>query len=85
MFILLRQMHGLTGSNDDWLTFWWACLHGQCLSSPLIVLNLSCPLIGKENVVQVITKNGSNFVLGGKLMEEKKPHIYWTPCVAHCN
>ncbi|XP_027905788.1 uncharacterized protein LOC114165342 [Vigna unguiculata] len=40
--------------------------------------------IGEENVVQVITDNGSNYVLAGKLLEEKRPHLYWTPCAAHC-
>ena len=40
--------------------------------------------IGEENVVQVITDNGSNYVLAGKLLEEKRSHLYWNPCVAHC-
>ena len=33
---------------------------------------------------QVITKNGSNYVLAGKLLEAKRPNIYWTPCTTHC-
>ncbi|KAL5147672.1 Trafficking protein particle complex subunit 3 [Glycine soja] len=40
--------------------------------------------VGEENVVQVVTDNGSNYVLAGKLLEEKRKHIYWTPCAAHC-
>ena len=40
--------------------------------------------IGEEKIVQVITDNGSNYVLAGKLLEEKRPKIYWTPCAAHC-
>jgi len=28
--------------------------------------------------------NGSNYVLAGKFLEEKRPKIYWTPCVALC-
>jgi len=40
--------------------------------------------IGEENVVQVITDNGSNYVLAGKLLQEKRSHLYWTPCAAHC-
>ncbi|KAG5091249.1 hypothetical protein JHK82_050027 [Glycine max] len=39
--------------------------------------------VGEENVVQVVTDNGSNYVLAGKLLEEKRKHIYWTPCAAH--
>ncbi|KAH1228309.1 hypothetical protein GmHk_10G028319 [Glycine max] len=40
--------------------------------------------VGEKNVVQVVTDNGSNHVLAGKLLEEKRKHIYWTPCAAHC-
>jgi len=38
----------------------------------------------RQNVVRVITNNGSNYMLVGKLLEEKRPHLYWTPCVSHC-
>ena len=37
-----------------------------------------------SNVVQIITDNASNYVLAGKLSEEKHKTILWTPCVAHC-
>ena len=40
--------------------------------------------IREEKVVQVIIGNGSNYVLAGKMLEDKRPHLYWTPCVAHC-
>ncbi|XP_057719937.1 uncharacterized protein LOC130934380 [Arachis stenosperma] len=40
--------------------------------------------IGKHNVVQVVTDNGSNYVLAGKLLMEKRPNLFWTPCAAHC-
>ncbi|RVX15930.1 hypothetical protein CK203_005819 [Vitis vinifera] len=40
--------------------------------------------IGEKNVVQVITDNGSNYVLAGKFIEAKRSHLYWTPCAAHC-
>ncbi|GKV34247.1 hypothetical protein SLEP1_g42637 [Rubroshorea leprosula] len=40
--------------------------------------------IGEEHVVQLITDNGSNYVVAGKLLEEKRKHIFWTPCAAHC-
>ena len=40
--------------------------------------------IREENIIQVVTDNGSNYVLAGKLLEEKRPKIYWTPCAAHC-
>ncbi|KAJ0588995.1 putative ribonuclease H-like superfamily [Helianthus annuus] len=40
--------------------------------------------IGEANVVQVITDNGSNFKLDGKLLMEKRKHLFRTPCGAHC-
>ncbi|XP_073222786.1 uncharacterized protein [Cicer arietinum] len=40
--------------------------------------------IGEQNIVQVVTDNGSNYVLVGKLLTTKKPHLFWTPCAAHC-
>ncbi|GKU89252.1 hypothetical protein SLEP1_g3416 [Rubroshorea leprosula] len=40
--------------------------------------------IGEKHVVQLVTDNGSNYVLAGKLLEEKRKHIFWTPCAAHC-
>ncbi|XP_060215620.1 uncharacterized protein LOC132642440 [Lycium barbarum] len=40
--------------------------------------------VGEQNVVQVISDNGSNFVLAGQLLQRKRRHIYWTLCAAHC-
>ncbi|RVW13977.1 hypothetical protein CK203_117186 [Vitis vinifera] len=40
--------------------------------------------VGEENVIQVITDNHSSYVMAGRLLELKRPHLYWTPCVAHC-
>nr|XP_016485160.1 PREDICTED: uncharacterized protein LOC107805610 [Nicotiana tabacum] len=40
--------------------------------------------IGAENVVQVVIDNASANVKAGDLMSVGYPHIYWTPCAAHC-
>ncbi|XP_073022703.1 uncharacterized protein [Primulina eburnea] len=40
--------------------------------------------VGEQNVVQVITDNGNNYVLAGKLLQEKRPNLFWTPCAAYC-
>ncbi|XP_042402842.1 uncharacterized protein LOC121992487 [Zingiber officinale] len=40
--------------------------------------------VGEVNVVQVVTDSASNNVLVEKLLEAKRPHLYWTPCAAHC-
>ncbi|CAD6265827.1 unnamed protein product [Miscanthus lutarioriparius] len=39
--------------------------------------------IGPDNVVQVVTDNASNNIGAKRLLEEKRPHIFWTSCVAH--
>ncbi|GLJ48279.1 hypothetical protein SUGI_1019210 [Cryptomeria japonica] len=40
--------------------------------------------VGVENVVQVVTDSAANCVGAGKLIVEKYPQIYWSPCAAHC-
>ena len=40
--------------------------------------------VGVANVVQVITDNAANYVLAGKMLEEKHKTIFWTPCASHC-
>ncbi|XP_038975014.1 uncharacterized protein LOC113461998, partial [Phoenix dactylifera] len=40
--------------------------------------------IGEENIVQVITDNGPQYKLAGQVLMERRPQIFWTPCVAHC-
>nr|VDD32659.1 unnamed protein product [Brassica oleracea] len=40
--------------------------------------------VGEKNVIQVVTDNASNYVKAGKLLEAKCPHLFWTPCAAHC-
>lgn len=40
--------------------------------------------VGEENVIQVVTDNGPNYIMAGKLLMAKRPHLYWIPCVTHC-
>lgn len=40
--------------------------------------------IGKDHVVQVITDNGANYKAAGKILMERMPTLFWTPCAAHC-
>ncbi|CAI8608881.1 unnamed protein product [Vicia faba] len=40
--------------------------------------------MGEKNIVQLITNNGSNYVAADKELCLKRPHVFWTPCVAHC-
>ncbi|XP_049385881.1 uncharacterized protein LOC125849992 [Solanum stenotomum] len=40
--------------------------------------------IGPGNIVQIVTNNRSENVKEGSMMMGVYPHIYWTPCAAHC-
>jgi hypothetical protein len=40
--------------------------------------------IGKDRVVQIITDNGANYKAAGKLLMERIPTLFWSPCCAHC-
>ncbi|XP_051118113.1 uncharacterized protein LOC127242576 [Andrographis paniculata] len=40
--------------------------------------------IGKEYVVQIVTDNGANYKAAGRLLEQRIPGLFWTPCAAHC-
>ena len=40
--------------------------------------------IEKENVVQVITDNASNYVNAEMRLMEKKRRLWWISCAAHC-
>eukprot|EP00253_Pinus_taeda_P033933 PITA_33933 len=41
-------------------------------------------LLNFLNVVQVITDNAANYVSAGKMLMERHPTLFWTPCAAHC-
>jgi hypothetical protein len=34
--------------------------------------------------VQVVTDNGTNFKAARRLLMERIPYLFWTPCAAHC-
>jgi hypothetical protein len=40
--------------------------------------------VGKEYVVQIVTDNGSNYKAAGRILMERIPTLFWTPCAAHC-
>ncbi|RYR50051.1 uncharacterized protein [Arachis hypogaea] len=40
--------------------------------------------VGSSNIVHVVTNNAANYVSAGKLIHEKYPKIFWSPCAAHC-
>ena len=40
--------------------------------------------VGAQNVVQIIADNASNYVVAGRMLEEKHPTIWWNACAAHC-
>ena len=40
--------------------------------------------VRQENVVQVAIDNASENKKVGNMLKGMSPHIFWTPCVAHC-
>ncbi|KAL5706427.1 hypothetical protein ACHQM5_024595 [Ranunculus cassubicifolius] len=40
--------------------------------------------MGEENVVQVITENTASYRAAGKMLEEKRRSLFWTPCAVYC-
>ena len=41
-------------------------------------------IVGAQNVIHLVTDNGSNFKAVGRLLNEKYGNICWSPCIAHC-
>ncbi|KAH6779478.1 hypothetical protein C2S52_010715 [Perilla frutescens var. hirtella] len=47
------------------------------------IFDVAIKEIGKENVVQIITDNASNYKAAGTIIEARYPQIFWTSCVVH--
>jgi hypothetical protein len=41
--------------------------------------------IGKEHVVQIVKDNAVNYKAAGRELMKRIPHLFWTPCAAHCS
>ncbi|XP_039022455.1 uncharacterized protein LOC120154889 [Hibiscus syriacus] len=41
-------------------------------------------IVGPKNVVHMVTDNAANYKAAGKLLCEKYPSVFWSPCVVHC-
>jgi hypothetical protein len=39
--------------------------------------------VGKKNIIQIVTDNGSNYMASCKQLVAEYPHITWQPCAAH--
>ena len=39
---------------------------------------------GSTTCFQVIMDNAANYVAAGKMLMERYPSIFWTPCATHC-
>ena len=59
---------------------------GLTVTSEFIWSNIKVVIeeVGPQNVVQVVTDNGSNCALMDRLLEDAYPTIVWTPCASHC-
>ncbi|WOL05339.1 hypothetical protein Cni_G14067 [Canna indica] len=58
----------------------------QCHDAQMLadLLETKIDEIGPSNVVQLITDNGANYKAAGRLLEQRLPTLFWTPCAAHC-
>ena len=50
----------------------------------LQLMNQVVEEIGEDYIVQIVTDNGSNYKKAGEELMKIRPHIFWTPCAAHC-
>ncbi|XP_059294592.1 uncharacterized protein LOC132047584 [Lycium ferocissimum] len=71
------KQYGCSIMSDSWSDGKSRCFINFLINSP-------ANEVGEANVVQIIADNGSNYVNFGKRIMETRPHIYWTPCAAHC-
>ncbi|XP_054801457.1 uncharacterized protein LOC129305454 [Prosopis cineraria] len=39
---------------------------------------------GADNIVHLVTDNAANYKAAGRLLNDKFPSIFWSPCAAHC-
>ncbi|XP_054822674.1 uncharacterized protein LOC129320986 isoform X1 [Prosopis cineraria] len=39
---------------------------------------------GANNIVHLVTDNAANYKAAGRLLNDKYPSIFWSPCAAHC-
>ena len=47
------------------------------------LLEIEIEEIGKDNVVQVITDNGANYKAAGRILMDRIPTLFWSPCAVH--
>ncbi|KAL7096883.1 hypothetical protein ACP275_10G108600 [Erythranthe tilingii] len=50
----------------------------------LSLINKVIDEIGEQNVVQVVTDSEASNKAAGKRLMLERPHIFWSPCAAHC-
>ncbi|KAH1212722.1 hypothetical protein GmHk_14G040845 [Glycine max] len=70
--------------DDTRLAFTVSCILHSFAAAIKMGLDDVVKFVGEENVVQVITNNAANFKAAGELLMHTRPHLYWTPCAAHC-
>ena len=84
-----RNVYNVLISSCKGTMFWKAIdasIAGLTITGEFIWSHIKTVIeeIGPQHVVQVVTDNGSNCALMGRLLEEEYPAIVWTPCASHC-
>jgi hypothetical protein len=62
-----------------------------CLQQHVKYASLLCDLldefireVGPQHVFQFIMDNAANYVVVGRILMQRYPTLFWTPCAAHC-
>lgn len=57
--------------------------YGKTRGKLVELLDIFIKEMGEQNIVQLITDNGSNYVEASKILTSKRPNMFWTPCETH--
>nr|DAD29111.1 TPA_asm: hypothetical protein HUJ06_030579 [Nelumbo nucifera] len=87
----IKPKYGLTILCDGWISstrlsiinFMVYCNGKTIFHTSIDLMAHVINKVGPENVVQIVTDNGSNFLKAEKRIMDKY-NIFWTPCAAHC-
>nr|VVW60408.1 unnamed protein product [Nymphaea colorata] len=74
-------------SSPTGTVFWKASQVEKGPKSAEFIVDFLSPTIeeiGANNVVQIVTDNGSNYRKAKRILEGKYPNIFTTSCAAHC-
>ncbi|KAM7522729.1 hypothetical protein LguiA_012631 [Lonicera macranthoides] len=82
-----RQLINFLANNSHSTVFLKSVDASDAVKDPKMLCQLLDDVVtevGEDLVIQVVTDNSANYKAAGKLLMEKRPRLWWTPCAAHC-